>query len=118
MTLTNEQLASADITLEFVELHDRFRDGRPALKITASGRSVAFPYSFTGQAPTEVQIFDAILSDVCTYENARSYQEWCSEYDFDPDETESHKRFEAVAEQALWLKDILGDWFDTLVFSE
>jgi hypothetical protein len=59
--------------------------------------------------PTLESILDCIASDAGGYENARDFEEWCSEYGYDTDSRKAEKIYQATAEQTKKLRHLIGD---------
>ena len=59
--------------------------------------------------PKADELLDCLASNAATYENARTFDDWCSEYGYDTDSRKAERIFKAVFKQAGQLKRFLGD---------
>jgi hypothetical protein len=59
--------------------------------------------------PKLEDVLNCLASDASGYDNARSFEDWCNEYDYDTDSRESEATYNAVKEQSEELKSFLGD---------
>ena len=67
--------------------------------------------------PTTVDVLDCLASDAASIENAGSFEEWASEYGYDPDSRKALRTFEVCSEQARALRKFLGHAaYKTLLF--
>lgn len=81
----------------------RFSQGRYGFSLYFSqGRGINHP-------PTSQDVLSCLASDAAGYENARSFEEWASEYGYDTDSRKAEKIFRSVKRQAEQLKRLLGD---------
>jgi len=64
-----------------------------------------------GRAPDVVEVLGSMQSDSQGFENTDGFEDWCSEYGFDPydDEDECRAIYSAVSRQALGLSEFLGE---------
>lgn len=62
-----------------------------------------------GAEPTADEVLDCLASDASSVENARSFEEWASEYGYDTDSRKAEKIFKTCERQAEKLKQLLGD---------
>jgi hypothetical protein len=62
-----------------------------------------------GAKPTLEEVLDCLASDGAGYENARSFEEWASEYGYDTDSRKAERTYKAIAKQAEALKRVLGE---------
>ena len=70
-----------------------------------------------GTEPTAAEVLDCLASDAAGVENARSFEEWCSEYGYDTDSRKAERIFKACARQAAALRRLLGDSaYETLLW--
>lgn len=69
------------------------------------------------EAPTAADVLDCMASDAAGYENARSFEEWCSEYGYDTDSRSAERIYHTVAKQSARLKAMLGaDNYEVLLW--
>jgi hypothetical protein len=59
--------------------------------------------------PTVEDVLNCLASDSAGVENARSFEDWCSEYSYDTDSRKAEKTFKVCEKQAEQLKNFLGD---------
>ena len=59
--------------------------------------------------PTIADLLDCLASDASGYDNARAFDDWCSEYGYDTDSRTAVRVYNAIAEQAHQLRLLLGD---------
>jgi hypothetical protein len=57
--------------------------------------------------PTAADLLDCLASDSSGIENARSFEDWCSEYGYDTDSRKAEKTFKVCERQAQKLKTFL-----------
>lgn len=62
-----------------------------------------------GRKPELEDVLDCLASDAAGVENARSFEEWCSEYGYDEDSRKAERTYNACSEQSQELQRILGD---------
>jgi len=75
-------------------------------------------YGHNGKAPKVADVLDCLSSDASGFENARSFEDWCSEYGYDTDSRKAEKTFKTVEHQAKRLSNFLGsDAFQTLLWN-
>jgi hypothetical protein len=58
--------------------------------------------------PETENVLDCLASDASGYENAQSFEDWCSEYGYDTDSRKAEKTFNIIAKQAKQLERFLG----------
>jgi hypothetical protein len=74
-------------------------------------------YGHNGKAPKVADVLDCLSSDASGIENARSFEDWCSEYGYDTDSRKAEKTFKTCEHQAKRLSNFLGsDAFQTLLW--
>jgi hypothetical protein len=74
--------------------------------------------SYGGQEPTLDEVLDCLASDACALERARSFEDWCADYDFDPGSRKAAKARMAIQSQAGSLRRLLGETaYDTLLWN-
>jgi hypothetical protein len=64
-------------------------------------------YGITGD-PTASGVLSCLVSDAAGVDNARSFEEWASDYGFDADSRKAERTFKACQEQARKLRAFLG----------
>lgn len=68
--------------------------------------------------PTSRGVLDCLLSDASGADNARSFEEWASEYGYSNDSRKAEKVYRAVERQTIKLKSLLGADYDTFLEAE
>lgn len=92
------------------------------ITITGIGGSMRVHFS-QGSAhtedPTLADVLDCIASDSAGIENARGFDDWCSEYGYDTDSRKAARTFAACERQARALLRVLDsrDDFEALLFN-
>lgn len=80
---------------------------------------MSLPYSM-GSAHTKPpdigMVLNSLASDASGYEQARSFEDWASEYGYDTDSRSAKKTYKAVEKETTALKMLLGDDFETLLY--
>jgi hypothetical protein len=66
--------------------------------------------------PSAEDVIDSLASDAAGYENARSFEEWASEYGYDTDSRKAERTFNIIGRQVNHLKRFLGDDYETLLW--
>lgn len=66
-------------------------------------------YGHHGAEPQLADVLDCLASDASGVENARSFEEWCSEYGFDADSRKAMSTYKACEREVARLKALLGD---------
>ncbi len=88
------------------------RAGRSRMTLTFSKG-----YGHNGAEPTTAEVLDCLASDAATWENAQTFEDWCSEFGFDTDSRKAERIFKTVERQAARLKALLGESaYDTLLW--
>jgi hypothetical protein len=59
--------------------------------------------------PTAEDVLNSLAADAAGVENARDFEDWCSEYGYDTDSRKAEKTFKICQKQAKQLKAFLGD---------
>jgi hypothetical protein len=69
-------------------------------------------------APTCEEVLGCVANDVHGFENADSFEDWCSMYGYDTDSRRAEKTYKAVERQATALARVLNDSdaYKTLLF--
>lgn len=84
-------------------------------------RKMTLPF-FMGPAlthePTALDVLDCLISDAATYVCCRSFEEWASDLGVDSDSRKAEAQYRAVGAQTEKLKKLLGDDFETFLYSE
>ena len=62
-----------------------------------------------GSPPESTDVLSCLASDASGVEDARSFEEWCSELGFDADSRTAEKTYKVIIKQAIKLKRLLGD---------
>lgn len=67
--------------------------------------------------PELEDVLDCLASDAATYENARSFEEWCADLGFNDDSRKAERVYRTVEKQAAGLRRLLGDdTYETLLW--
>lgn len=66
--------------------------------------------------PTAAVVLEALLMDAAGIENARGFEDWATEYGYDPDSRKAEHIYNAATRQTEGLKRLLGDDFERAVF--
>jgi len=68
--------------------------------------------------PTAEDVLDCVASDCAGFVNAQSFEEWASEYGFDPDSRKAEKTYKVIEKQAAKLRQLLytEDAYNALLF--
>lgn len=62
-------------------------------------------------------VLDCLASDASGIENAKSFEDWASEYGYDADSRKAEKTYSICQKQAEELRDLLGDEaYETLLW--
>jgi len=80
------------------------RAGRSRMTLTFSMGS-----AHHGKAPEIANVLDCLASDASGFENARTFEEWCSEYGYNTRSRKAERTFRVVKQQSERLKTFLGD---------
>jgi hypothetical protein len=59
--------------------------------------------------PSLEELLDTLGSDASGYLNARGFEDWASEYGYDPDSRRAERMWKAVGQQVADLRRLLGD---------
>jgi hypothetical protein len=89
----------------------RRNHGKPGSTTGKSRMTLTFSqgYGHKGAEPKLADVLDCLASDAAGAENAQDFEEWCSEYGYDPDSRKAEKTYNTVEHQAARLKTFLGD---------
>jgi hypothetical protein len=81
--------------------------------LRCNGRRIAITFSMgaghNGREPQLAEVLDCIASDASGVENARSFDDWCSEYGYDTDSRKAERIYATCTRQTASLKRLLGD---------
>ena len=88
-------------------------------RLTYQGRSMTIDY-WMGRGikhdPTAVDVLDNLLLDASSFDSARNFEEWASDFGFDMEEPESRKKakkiYSAVRKETERLKTLLGSDYE------
>ena len=69
-----------------------------------------------GKEPDAAGVLDCLASDSAGIENARDFEDWCSDYGYDTDSRKAHKTWTACQRQADHLKAFMGTQYQALLF--
>lgn len=62
-----------------------------------------------GKEPDIYEVLDCLASDAAGIENARDFDDWCSEYGYDTDSRKAERIYHTCQRQAASLRRLLGD---------
>lgn len=68
--------------------------------------------------PTAADVLSCLLSDMSSFDNARSFEEWASEFGYDPDSRAAEKVYKACAAIAPKVRRFLGDDLEAFLNAE
>lgn len=85
-----------------------------------TGHSIELTFSM-GSAhgmrhPEIAEVLDCLASDAAMVENARNFDEWCSELGCSSDSRKEHRRYAACKAQTNDLKSLMGPDYQSLLF--
>lgn len=83
-------------------------------------RKMTVPF-YTGLAlgePDAADVLECLALDASGFENARGFEDWCNDYGYDTDSRSADRTYRQVEQQTAKLCKLLGDAFDTLVWSQ
>jgi len=66
--------------------------------------------------PRAEDVLDCLASDAAGVENARSFEDWCSEYGYDTDSRTAERIYKACEKLAEKLKNFMGSFYDSLLW--
>ena len=82
------------------------------VRLRAGRRSMTLHFSM-GMAhtrePEVADVLDCLASDSASFENARSFEDWCSDYGYDTDSRKAERTYRAIQRQAGKLQRVLGE---------
>lgn len=59
--------------------------------------------------PSLADFLDCLAMDASSYDDARDFSDWCSEYGYDDDSRTAERTYNMIAEQSKQLRRLLGD---------
>lgn len=65
-------------------------------------------YGHNGREPKAEDVLDCLASDASGYHNARSFEDWASEYGYDEDSRTAERIYKTIERQANRLERFLG----------
>ncbi len=68
------------------------------------------------KAPTTADVLNSLISDSAGYDNASSFEEWADELGYDEDSRKAEAIYRACGEQALQLRELLGDHYSEALY--
>jgi hypothetical protein len=106
-----------------VEIPENMRDMDPwTVTLTYEGRKLTVPFfmgiGHHGASPQAYEVLGALLSDVSTFENATSFEEWASDYGYDPYSRSAERIYNAIAKLVPKVHKLLGEDFDEFAAAE
>ena len=70
-----------------------------------------------GKKPTVSEVLDCIASDAAGYENSKNFENWATDYGYDPDSRRAETIYHNVKAVSLNLKNFLGkEAYETLLW--
>lgn len=88
--------------------------------LRCGGSRMTVPFSMgqghNGQPPTAADVLECLALDASSYENARSFEDWCAEYGYDTDSRKAERTYRAVKRGAERLERWLGNAYQTLLW--
>lgn len=122
ITLTYEAIPERPDRKDLDEKEQEWQDRAFHYKVTLRrGRKKLTTYYSAGagspESPTVDEVLDILASDSSGADNARSFEDWASEYGYDTDSRKAERTFRAVQETSEKLKQLLGEGpFQELVY--
>jgi hypothetical protein len=96
-----------------MEDSDRMDNWRVRLRSRNTGRTMRLYYSkgvgHNGAKPETDEVLDCLAMDASGIDNARGFEDWCSEYGYDTDSRSAEKTYKVCIRQAERLRGFLGD---------
>lgn len=117
--LVEEHKITAEVTFGAPERED-FKDGTGwTVKLTRRGkdgrRTLTVPF-YMGPAhtrePDASEVLSCLVSDATSFDNARSFEEWASDFGYDPDSRKAEATYREVEAQTARVIRFLGDTWD------
>lgn len=84
------------------------------------GRQMTVEF-WTGAAlgePSTHDVVACLASDAAGFQNARSFEEWASEYGYDEDSRKAERIYRQVERQTRKLENLLGDDFERIIYTD
>jgi hypothetical protein len=102
--------------------NESFPNSHPWLVTLRMGRrQMSVPF-YTGAAltddPDAEMVLDCLASDAATVENARSFDEWCSELGYDTDSRKAERDYKLTIRQTRRLRRFLAEHAETFIYAE
>ena len=69
-----------------------------------------------GKEPTAAEVLDCLASDASGIENARSFEDWASEYGYDTDSRKAERIYKVSERQTAKLAQFMGDAYNALLW--
>jgi hypothetical protein len=90
---------------------NRTARGTPAALAASRKYGNGFSHGFgvTPTPPAASDVLDCLASDAAGYDNAESFEDWASEYGYDPDSRKGERIYNTVGTQAGKLRRFLGN---------
>lgn len=115
-------IVTADVeSLSYGRDEDGWEHNAYRVTLRYQGRQMTTPYK-TGlgwtNAPTAADVLESLLSDASSIENGNDFEDWASNYGFNPDSRKAEAIYKATVKQTNKLRRLLGDDFDAAVFPE
>ena len=70
-----------------------------------------------GVTPSAADVLDCLASDSNTIDNARNFEDFCSDLGYDSDSRKAEKIYKACRHAAKRLRNFIGDQYETLVYN-
>jgi hypothetical protein len=94
-------------------------------RLTYQGRSMTIDY-WMGRGikrdPNAADVLDSILSDASSFDSARDFRDWASDFGYDTDDpdvlTEAQKTYSTVRKQTDRLKTLLGNDYEEFLVAD
>ncbi|MGA9884441.1 MAG: hypothetical protein WBQ34_12045 [Candidatus Acidiferrales bacterium] len=74
-------------------------------------------YGHNGKAPTAADVLDCLASDAASIDNARSFEDWASDFGYDADSRKAEKLFKTCEHAAKRLRSFMGDEYESLLYN-
>jgi hypothetical protein len=66
-------------------------------------------YGHNGKEPTAADVLDCLASDASSVDNSCDFNDWASDFGYDPDSRKAERTFRLIERQSLKLHRFLGD---------
>jgi len=119
--LCERKRVRADVAYGTEAPPDGFPSGSNPWRVTLryQGRQLTVPF-YTGPAierePSAADVLNCICSD--TFAGEQTFEEFCSEFGYDPDSRKAERTWKACAAMAPRVRRLLGADFDTFARAE